>query len=153
MSGFEIVGLIGAIPGVVTLVTESITLITRCASSKKLSDATKGSHLQLVAIKDLLIDLEARCKDPTKGHWLPDDIRNIKQSVKELGDELENLKKLLNSIALACTKGQGRFVRRVQLVFSGYATQFKEQFARIEAIKSLLVLILTKGINSNLEQG
>lgn len=153
MSGFEIAGLIGAIPGVVTLVTECITLIHRCGSSKKLSSVGKGAHLQLVAIKDLLIALDVRCRDPKKVQWLLGDVRNIQQAVKELGEELENLAKLLNSVALACTKGEGRFVRRAQLLLSGYENQFKEQFQRIESIKSLLTLILTNGIHLTIDQG
>ncbi|CAH0003904.1 unnamed protein product [Clonostachys byssicola] len=152
MSGLEIAGLIGAIPGVVALVTKSIALLHKCGSSKKFSSVGKGAHLQLLAIKDLLITLDARCKDPKKVHCLLGDVRNIKQVVKELGGELENLTNLLNSVGLACTKGEGRFVRRAQLLFSGYESQFKEQFQRIEAIKSLLTLILTNRINLTIEQ-
>lgn len=153
MSGIEIVGLIGAIPGVIDLVKDSVSLIHKCASSTKFSEVHEGAELQLLALQDLLTSLEARCRENKKNLSPPEEVANISRAVKELRAELEKMNRSLTSVALACTKGNGRLVRRLRLVISGYENEWKQQFQRIEAIKSLLTLALARRIDENIEQG
>jgi chromosome segregation ATPase len=149
MSGTSI---IGAIPGVVELISSSVTLIQQCASNTKLSDAHRGAGLQLQTLQDLLNNLAGRYKNDIRSPLSADEVRNVDHCLGELRAELASLNTTLESVARANKKGERRVFRRLSLVISGYENKLEEQFRRIEAIKSLLTLTLANRIEGHIER-
>ncbi|KAI9660601.1 MAG: hypothetical protein M1821_009953 [Bathelium mastoideum] len=131
----EVVGVIAAVPELITIIKVTTKLVRDVSNSRKaLAKITKGLDAQLESLAEALNQIEAKGKSKLASS---ERVRKLAPLLQQLREQLEGL----NDILQAAAQGGGR-LKRITMIVGGVEKKLKDQIMRLETSISLLNLNL-----------
>jgi len=142
----ELVGVVAAVPELVKLAKAVGTALGQISSKGRIAKVAHGLRAQLELLADILEGVRRRHEEKNDVFSSSQNkaIDRLTPVLRDMRSEILELQHLVDTIE-GRTNGSGPgFLKRAQLVLSGFETKFKECAQRIDRLMGLLQVYLTE---------
>lgn len=142
----EVIGLIGAVPGLIQLGKGSLRLYRDVCNGKgTIAKATRGLDSQLELLISVLERIDARLMlSSTPGSATTPQLKALAPMLPQLKADLKELEDTLSAVAATTSGRTTRFFKRTRLIVSGLPKHLEELTQRLSKSVSLMTLELAE---------
>ncbi|KAH6962651.1 hypothetical protein BKA56DRAFT_598026 [Ilyonectria sp. MPI-CAGE-AT-0026] len=135
----EVVGVIAAIPELLKILKRTADTVGKLSSKARTAKIAQGVRIQLDLLAEILDSIRRREERTPSGG---DQHSRLSPIVRDVENEVIGLQRLVEKVE--GSHGGPGFLKRAQLVITGFEKQFKERRDTLDRLKSLLQIYLSE---------